>query len=192
MLPLSKTKNRLILMILMNVIMLGAYFFVFQGIHAKSEEVTMLEGQLSLELSGDERLRSIDKLIEDSTKEREELEMYLIRTEEEAVTFVELLEDMGEWVGASVSITSLGILDAEDLGTSVLIDTSIFEVVDIQISVEGTFEEVTDFLRYLEYIPKHHTLERVSLERQLERPGELGEGASTWKALIKAKFLKLI
>ena len=70
-----------------------------------------------------------------------------------------------------------------------LFDKETFELVDIQMRANGTWNDIFHFITLLENIPKHHVIERVSFERQISRSEEDLE--PVWSAIVRMKILKL-
>lgn len=115
-------------------------------------------------------VRLLERSLNDSEKEREELETHFAKSSN-AVPYLDALEKLGREAGAEAQVTLVEIPGDK---TSLLVD----------VDASGSFESLYKFVRLLEN--SRYELEFVSMTIKKV------EGSGSWDAMLKIKLLSFV
>lgn len=162
----------LVLSILVFFAALGAYAFLYTNVNNSTERIEVaLHGSETL-TRRDALARSIEVFLKGVETERATLDRYVIE-DEGVVDVIELVEAVADRENVGISISSVSVSGPPGW--------SYHERVDIILSADGTFANLTDFIATLEALPAAARVESASLERS---------GGSSWFASVAVTFVK--
>jgi len=152
----NKTSGRknielLVVVLLLNIAAISCFAFLFRDVKAKNEHISSLVNQIEAEQSEENLQDSIKTLVAETTPLREKLANYFIG-QEAAVSFLELLEQIGREVGATVEITSVAPSDIQQEDV---------ESLRLMLQVTGEWSEVVRFIGLIELLPFEGKIEQV-------------------------------
>lgn len=104
-----------------------------------------------------QELDSLVKLVEETTSEREELSNYLL-SDDEVITFLALIETLGREQDVELKTNSLTVVDKNGF----------FEELQLQVSVDGSYDSVLHLLTLFETLPYQSFVSNVSLSRAVD------------------------
>ncbi len=139
-----KTKELLVIALVLNVAVVGGYIFLFIGVKEKNERISVLVNEIEAKVAEENTHSSIRAIVAQTVKQRNQLAKYSI-AKEEAVSFIELLERTGREIGVSVNITSVRETEIPE--------TPVFEHLTLALTATGTWPGVVRFLGRLESLP---------------------------------------
>lgn len=170
-----KSRELLIITILLNIAAIGWYGFLFAEVKAKNQNTSSLLEKIEAETAAGNTLHAKKELVADTASLREEL---MLRTvaKEGAVSFIELLETTGTSVGARVIIESIR---ANELSGS-----SIAEELELALQVTGTWPSVVRFVGLLEFLPYKAEVRQTLISRSESSPGR------PWEARVSLTVVK--
>lgn len=134
---MSKTKQLLIIVLLINAALIGAYAFLFYSIKTKSEEASTLSQNLNAQRMNEEDLTLLRHAVNDMKDDRVKLQSYFIRSST-INTFFDLLESLGKESGTDMKLGS-----PIERGN----------VLGIDISARGTFADIYYLVKLIEHLP---------------------------------------
>lgn len=182
MLPLKSTKNKLIITATITVLLLIGYIMIFSTISSTNKALSELDYELNKEVHTETQLKSLNDIIKDTTEERLTLDSYFISTDG-VVDFINNLEIYARSVGASPEIISVNIKE------SILPWAGErFETLNLEIKIEGEWEEVFHFATLIDRMPSYVQVNRASIENI---PIKEEEGSSeAWNGIFNIDVLK--
>lgn len=170
-----KSKELLLIAVLLNIAAIGWYGFLFAEIKAKNEHVSELMNQIEAEAGKESTLNSEKALVAETASLREKLASYFVG-KDGAVSFFEFLETTGNDVGVHVAIKSPSVSDLAELPQA--------EELRLLLTVEGPWPAVVRFLGLLESLPYEASMGEVVVSKE----ESLSKGA--WQASLSLKVLK--
>lgn len=171
----QKSKELLIITILLNLAAAGWYGFLFAEVKEKNETASTLSERTEAETAAGNTLHAKEALVAGTKNLRESL-MSRIIPKEGAVSFIELLESAGTSVGARVSIESIR---ANELSGSL-----IAEELELSLRITGTWASVVRFVGLLELLPYKAEVHQVLISRTESSPGH------PWEARVSLTAVK--
>lgn len=125
-----------------------------------SYETKLAEGQEQIQKATvhKQEIASLDRLIEETVSEREEISSYILHDDDDVIRFLSLIETLGNEQGVELKTTSLNAESAGDL----------FENLAINISVTGSYRSIQHLLMLFETLPFQSSVSRLSLTRASE------------------------
>lgn len=129
----------------------GLAFIVFQ----QRDRVAVLDEALAFEKGKEERLRSLQGLLEEVAQGRETIDaQFLLSDEDAVVAYIRTLESLNTYVDSEIDVLSV-----ELVGTPKEDDRAI----QVRLSVVGTRENMITFVKLLEYLPTVTLIDSVNL-----------------------------
>ena len=170
-----KSKELLIITVLLNIAAIGWYGFLFAEVKAKNENTSGLLEKIEIETAAGNTLHAKKELVADTAGFRDELALLLV-SKEGAVPFIELLETAGTGVGARVSIESIRVNEFPGSTTA--------EELELALQITGTWASVTRFVGLLELLPYRAEVRQVLITRGESSPGR------PWEARVSLAVVK--
>ncbi len=171
----KKSKELLLITLLLNIAAFGWYGFLFAEIKAKNERISDLVNRIEAESAAGDTLSSQKMLAVETSALREKLFGYSV-AREGAVSFIELLEATGNEVGAHIIIESVSTKERADFP----------QVEDLRfaLAVTGTWPAVVRLLGLFELLPYEMRVEQAVLSK-------VGSsGGDPWRADLSLTVLK--
>lgn len=134
---MSKTKQLLIILLVINTALISAYGFLFYSIKTKSEEASTLSHDLSAQHASGEDLALLRHAVNDMKDDRARLESYFVKSST-INTFFE-------------SIESLGGESATEMRLSGLVERG--NILGIDVNARGKFENIYYLVKLIEHLP---------------------------------------
>jgi len=134
---MNKTKQLLIIMLVINAALIGAYGFLFYSIKTKSEEASTLSHDLNAQRANEEDLALLRHAVNDMEDDRVKLESYFVKSST-INTFFESIESLGEESGTDMRLS--GLVERGN-------------VLGIDVSARGKFEDIYYLVKLIEYLP---------------------------------------
>ena len=175
-LPLKKTINRLVILVIMLFVCIGAYIGMTVIIKQDTEKVQLLESELLTRAQQKQWSASLQTLIDDSQEDRIKLNSYIL-SDDSVVGFVSDIEGIASTTNVVLEINSLGIAQVTSLAK---VAEERFETLQMQIQIRGSWRNIIHFITLLENLPRHHYFSDMRLEYNDGR----------WKAFISLRALK--
>jgi len=170
------TKKILIIFLILNTIVLSAYFYLFSVIKSKNEAVSILENVLGGQVSREGELKLIGSSLGKTEEERVLIDSFFVKEGKSGVAdFVEVVEEIANLSHVSLVIKSILIKKQENL--------SVVENINLGLGVKGSWSESVYFLKLLELIPYKVSFESVYFEKNKEN--------LMWNVNLNIKVLKL-
>tara|TARA_B100000745_G_scaffold168449_1_gene110189 strand:- start:3189 stop:3731 length:543 start_codon:yes stop_codon:yes gene_type:complete len=151
--------NIVIVVAVLTVVFSGALLFLQFELSSLKEEILALETQYATSETQQSNLIATQRLLERTKEDREKINKYFIENESEIVSFLKEVEALGDPYGMvpQVSVDA----NTSEGGTSSL---------SLDISVEGSFNEVYTYLLLLENFPAKTSLNSVSVRKLNDGP----------------------
>lgn len=162
---MNKTRQILILVLIIDLAFVGAYGFLFYLIKAKSEEASALSQDLEAKRATEDEISILRHTVNETKDDRAKLESYFVRADN-IDAFIEFLKSLGKDAGIDITLSGL----TETKGSSLTID----------LRAQGTFENLFYFMKLAENVPYRINLKRVSLVSSGPKE-QKNEGTSTGK-----------
>ena len=172
---LSSTRYILALLAIIVLLVGALYAWLFTEIRDTNTAISSVVNQLDLQVKKDRRLNSIKALIEELGNEIAALDGRFV-SHDGVVAFLEELEGLGSFSGASVDVNSVS-LQARPGNTP-------DELLKIEFVSRGRWSSVVQLVSLLETLPFSITFERVQLERVPTQGG-------LWQANVSFMVAKL-
>ena len=134
---MNKTKQLLIIVLVINMVLIGAYAFLFYSIKTKSEDVSTLSQKLNAQRMNEEDLTLLRHAVNDTKDDRDKLQSYFVRSST-INTFFDLLESLGKESGTDMKLGS-----PIERGNVLAID----------INARGTFTDIYYLIKLIEHLP---------------------------------------
>lgn len=152
----SKSKEFLLLTILLNLGVFVLFGFLFIQIKSANERTSGLLNEIELQSKEEDVLKSLKSLVQETAPLHAKLDTYFVSPEGVA-SFIGLLEAVGNRIGADVTITSVEKIDTEKAKD--------VEVLRVVLNATGSWERVIRFLGIIEFLPYQTTVDQVLLTR---------------------------
>lgn len=206
------TRNALIFSAVTCLLALGAYAFIFLQAKATAQEHAQIAAEIEREEQKQEQFGSVSEILSSTKEEREELGSVFV-TDETFVDFFEEFEVLRTEAGVEASIDQVREEialdleeeeeegedeDSDDQESSNVSAAEILEYAELDVSVEGRWENVFRFLSLIETMPyamelrNVHTRELESQQPQTENEdGEtVDQTPSRWSLTFTIRVLK--
>lgn len=134
---MSKTKQLLIIILVINATLIGAYAFLFYSIKTKSEDASTLSQDLNAQRTNEEGLALLRHTVNNTKDDRAKLQSYFVKSST-INTFFDTLESLGK-----ESNTDMKLSSPIEQGN----------VLAINIGTRGTFEDIYYLIKLIEYLP---------------------------------------
>lgn len=150
----NKTKELLVIALVLNAAVIGLYAFLFLEVKRKNEHVSRLVNEIETQSVEERTLASVKSLVVETASAREQLKRFFVERGG-SVAFIELLESTARTAGAKLTIHSVaeedvaGVPDVKSLKLS--------------LAADGSWQSAIRFLGMLEYLPYQVAVEDVSL-----------------------------
>lgn len=139
-----KSKELLAITILLNIAAFGWYGFLLADVKAKNEHIFALTNQIDVEAAKENTLNSQKTFAAETALLREKLTSHLIKNDE-AVSFLEFLEMMGNEMEVHVTVKSVGVNDLPQFQKG--------EALQLKLYITGTWPALVRYLGLLEFLP---------------------------------------
>jgi len=156
------------LFILLNIIGLTTYIFLFGFILDKKDAIVNSVSKLDIEQLKEERLHILKNSYRETASKRALLSKYFIDSEG-IVTFIEDIERAGR--RANVNFVNIR-------------DTGEQDILAMEFETFGSFREIFYFLKLIEQIPFHTSLEKVLLDKEIPTQFKERKKSDTWRGLF--------
>jgi hypothetical protein len=153
----GKTKQYLILVIVLNVAVISLWAFLFLKVKASNERISTLTNEIELRVRQERTLQSVKDLVEATAEARALLNASFLK-EDGAAGFLEFLESVGKGVGVVVTIKSVD--------EPVPSDPKALRELRVQLNADGRWKNVMQFLGVVEHLPYETRVEQVVLSRK--------------------------
>ncbi len=160
------TRQILISVSVLLVLVLGGYYFLFLTIKSKNEKVSSFSQEIDLYSEREALRRTTEKTADELSEKIKKLDSYFIH-KDEVVPFIENIENAGGESGVSVSIVSVGVdaLSQVGGGSSDNIPLDKSEKLILRLDAKGSWGNVVNFISYLENLPYKISINRVALHK---------------------------
>jgi len=155
---LSKTKKTLLVTLIINFLVWGAYGFVFLKIRSQNEYVSNLLNESNNDLKKDETLRAIKTTLTENKQFISHIDSYFV-AKDGVVDFIEILESYALKSGVALTIGAVSV----EQDPKVKVDFK--EVLRLKVDASGSWENITRFLSVIENMPYVTDINMVSLSR---------------------------
>ena len=173
----TPTMKFLAVILLLTLAVGTAYAVIFLYIKNTNKDIAELTNAIDEQIQIEERLRSIENVMEDTTEGRAKLNGYFVG-QNDIVSFIETVEALSDITGEEVTIVSVDV--QEDASTNA------YQFLRLRLTTKGAWEGTIHFIALLETLPNHIVIERVGLVRSADK--DAGEWQSSFD--IKVAMLK--
>jgi len=170
-----KSKELLIITLLLNLAAIGWYGFLFWKIKEKNEHISDLSNKIEAEVSAEQAIHDKKALVEDTAALRGKLLSFILGSRE-AVSFIEFLEKTGANIGVRTSVESVSAREHPEL--------SGMEELRLKLRSTGSWPAVVRFLGLMELLPYEADVDQIVMSR-----AEF-EGGDLWRADFTLAVLK--
>ncbi len=153
----GKSRKIFYVALVVNLIVAGAYAFVFIKIRAANQRIVTLSGVIDSEAKKKDSLHSAKDIVASTVKEREKLDSYFI-PKDGIVAFLNFLQSLGGENNLQIKIDNVNIAPAKPV-------SKIFETVKISFSALGSWSDARRLVALSELLPYGASLEEVNLEK---------------------------
>lgn len=160
---MQKENKHIFAAVLFLLALLAAYAVLFLMTNRKISETSVLLSEEKAFALGDERARSLERAISETSRSRELAASYFIR-QNEAVAFIEKMENFGTRARISLSLGNAAVSP----------DGALFR---LNIRTKGSFEDTMYFWALLENLPHKISLERADFRTE---KSEASAAESVW------------
>jgi len=177
-------KRLFVIMSISTLIVFLVYSFFFLHIRAKNRTLSVFINEVDLILQKETRLRSIQTLIKDIKLDMVQLDTYFVR--QDAVDFIETIEELAAFSGTELEITSVSIDDIKDT------ESTVGELLRLNLEAAGVWQDIFHLLTLIESLPFKVTVTQANLEHVFTRQQEDEETPlSSWKGSFGVTAVKL-
>jgi len=160
-----------------------AYFIFFNIISSTNKALAELDHELDAEVRVESELKDLNHVIAATVEEREVLDSYFVEADG-VVDFINDLEGFVKYIGAVPEILLVDIKD-EVIARGV----SSFEYLNVEIVVEGTWEELFNFSELLDTMPLYLRVNKMQIEN-ISNTGEGGGPSENWTSRFNIDVIK--
>ena len=158
----KKTKQILAIAILLTLILFLANFFLFFYLTKMQKDLQEIKKVLAEKDTKIGNLVALKNNIVETQEEREKIDSYFIKGEEETALLLEELEALSEHLNLALTI------DLETGGRVFKEGGETRKILTISIETQGTFQKLVQLLFLVENLPYKISLSQVALERRRE------------------------
>src|ERR1035437_10822230 len=152
----TPTKKILELVIVLNILVFGAYCFLFWNIQNKEAQAGVLATEASQNATKDTALRSIKSSLTQNKGFITQIDTYFIPSDG-AVTFINMLETLGKQSGVKMSIDSVNVTQDPALAKDFK------QTLHLRLITDGSWLNTFALLSTIENLPYRIEFEQVSL-----------------------------
>jgi Tfp pilus assembly protein PilO len=134
------------------------YVWMFMAVRAELTQASLVAEEVQILAKKNAYTNTVRKVVRDTEALRSELDSYFVN-EEDLVTFLNDLENLGDNAGAVVTVQSV------QTGKRISKDASIEEL-RLALKADGSLENVFHLLSLIEAFPKAISLDKVRLTRR--------------------------
>jgi len=153
-----KTKKIIIALIVLNLAVFGACFYLFANIKKTDKVVSERLIQIESGIKKEESLRSIKNLMDDTKKERERIADFFVQPNG-AVDFIEMIDSLGGIAGVKLEVESVGV---EALKSETDADSESFR---LSLKTKGSWDNTMHLLSLLESLPYQILFESARFQK---------------------------
>lgn len=183
---MSKTIKTIVILSALNLILFGLCFYLFADIKKIDKEVSFRLSLIESEVRLDESLRSIKVIMNETKKEREQINLIFIQPNG-TVDFIEEVESLGRIAGVKLEIESVGVDNTKKTASST-------ESFRLSLKTEGSWANTMHLLSLLENMPHKISFENVRLGKISKESGLEGDKEQTqfyWSGNFNFSALKM-
>jgi Tfp pilus assembly protein PilO len=152
----TPTKKILELVIVLNILVFGAYGFLFWNIQNKEAQAGVLATEASQNATKDTALRSIKSSLTQNKGFITQIDTYFIPSDG-AVTFINMLETLGKQSGVKMSIDSVNVTQDPAVAKDFK------QTLHLRLITDGSWLNTFALLSTIENLPYRIEFEQVSL-----------------------------
>ncbi len=175
---ITSTMQFLAVILVLTLVVGAVYAGIFLYIKNTNKEITELTKVIDEQIQIEEKLRSIESVMEDTIEGRAKLDSYFVG-QNDIVQFIETIEALSGITGEEVTIISVDIQEDDN--------TSAYQFLRLRLTTRGAWEETIHFIALLETLPNYVVIERAGLDLRFTDE-EAGEWRSSFD--IKVAMLK--
>lgn len=149
---MGKIKRVIISILIANLVVASAYFFLFAEVWSKNKKIASIESEIAGQNEKDVKLQFIGKLLEE-TKEKRELVSKTFLNSDGAVSFIEEMERLAKNNNVSINIDSITI-DKNFSNNK--------EKINLRIKADGSWKNLYKFFGLLESLSYNIDISRIS------------------------------
>jgi len=153
-----KTKKIITALIVLNLTVFGACFYLFANIKKTDKVVSDRLIQIESGIKKEESLRSIKNLIDNTKKERERIADFFIQPNG-AVDFIEMIDSLGIIAGVKLEVESVGV---EALKSETGADSESFR---LSLKTKGSWDNTIHLLNLMESLPYQISFESARFQK---------------------------
>lgn len=170
-----RSKELLILLLVLNLAAVGWYGFLFWKIKEKNEHISDLTSRIEAEAATEQTIREKKALVENTAAFREKLLSFTLGSKE-AVSFIEFLERTGTDAGVRATVESVSAREHPRLSS--------MEELRLKIKSTGSWPAIVRFLGLMELLPYEADVDQIVVSK-----AEF-EGGDAWRADFVLTVLK--
>jgi len=181
-------KNNTILILIFSIIatILAVCLFIFfwKVIENKNEHISVVLNTLEEKMKEKEDAMTFAQKITEIKLLQDSIDSHFLDSNK-IDRFVDYLEEIGLELGSDVSVESIEILSESE------------NIISVQLSTVGTFQEVMETIAYLENIPYQVDITQIYLNRNMKQENIQTTGKNkvpsvqTWQANVSFNILSL-
>lgn len=172
----TSVQPTIIVAILVIVSIVGYYVF-FSQIKEHNTETMELISEIEFTKQREQQLRNMKSTARETETDRTKLSTYFIK-EESIVDFLEIIESFEEYTGAKVRVRTIGKNDPGVYDT--------LEQLRLNLTVDGSWDEVYHFLVLIEALPYRVVVESI----QLTASARQEDSNSKWQGVTTLTVVK--
>ena len=177
-----RSKKLFLILVVVNTIAIIGVVFLLILITTKNQKSLVLEKQLKEEEVKLEDLQMLKVLVA-NTKEQRSYISNLIVNKDKIIDFLGLVESLGSYSGAKVSVMSVNE-DSSSTSNS---------LVKIRLNVSGRWEQVFQTISMLDHLPAAFAVKEIQISKETSTEGAGGKSVPArtfWSANIGAEVVK--
>lgn len=174
--------------LILNVILGGAYYFIYIKIQEKNHGLLQLFSDVQILTEKKEGLANVKEKIIETEDIRTKLDGYFI-SKDGVVNFLNSIQALGSKKGLALVVSSVSVDPAP-------VSPNVLNAVNLQIVVTGQWASVYNFLAMLELMPLRVIINNVSVDKvssgQITSGGKnIGGSGPAWKGIFDISVLQL-
>lgn len=181
---ITKTKKILLLVLLLNFVVAGFYYFIFSKIREKNEHIAIIENNVIAESAKANMLALAKTRVTETAAKREALEQFFVR-KDSVVPFLNYIQTLAADTNVKMKISTVSIEPIDNNDS--------FEILRLNFEVSGEWRNLYLFGALIELMPYKVMLIKADLEkseRVLSSDKKSSEKPS-WKGDFSMNVLKL-
>jgi len=180
----NNVKQLLFIIAIATAIAAVAYVAFFLYIRAKNKNISTLTNEVELIVQKEIRLRSIERLINDTKEERAALDTYFVGADA-VVAFIETIEALGRETETAIEIASVSV---DNIGES---EEEIAELLRLSLKTEGTWQNFFHLLLLVEALPLNIVVTQTNINTVSLQQSEDEEIAEKrWEGTLSVVVVK--